>query len=58
MQNIRLRSPIRNLNFAADPAPRAKSEILLRDSKGALSGTPPLRFTTAGMTGCAGSRFA
>jgi len=38
MQNIRLRSPIRNLNFAADSG-RATSKILLRGSNPCYCGT-------------------
>jgi hypothetical protein len=55
MQNIRLRGPIRNLNFAVfgsselgDSVARLE-DVLLRNS--------PLRFAAAGMTGCDGSRF-
>jgi len=51
MQNIRLRSLIRNLNFAADPAFRAKPRSCCATRRLAAV-TPPLRFTAAAMTSC------
>jgi hypothetical protein len=39
MQNIRLRSPIRNLNFAANTHPRSKAEIV-RHSEGMVLQNP------------------